>query len=181
MVDTGYSFTHVVPYINGTKCSNGIQRLHIGGKVSWLNYLYHSITGIILQMLTNHMKDILSYRQYHVMEETYVINQVKEDTCFVSENFKADLKIASQPFPTNHIVRNYILPDFNTIRRGWVNKKPIQIIVKINVDKYKWYFKYHEKLSNSNRFEDLFEDICPCPFSVLLINAITFIRIDLVT
>lgn len=69
-------------------------------------------------MLTNHMKDILSYRQYHVMEETFVINQVKEDTCFVSEDFKADLKIASQSFPTNHIVRNYILPDFNTIRRG---------------------------------------------------------------
>ncbi|XP_044764620.1 actin-related protein 6 [Coccinella septempunctata] len=103
VVDSGYSFTHVVPYINGLKCSNAIRRLHIGGK-----------------MLTNHMKDILSYRQYHVMEETYVINQVKEDTCFVSEDFKTDLRIASEPFPKNHIVRNYILPDFNTIRRGYI-------------------------------------------------------------
>ncbi|KAL3289338.1 hypothetical protein HHI36_022776 [Cryptolaemus montrouzieri] len=71
-------------------------------------------------MLTNHLKDILSYRQYHVMEETYVINQVKEDTCFVSEDFKADLKIASVLPPKNHILRNYMLPDFNTIRRGYI-------------------------------------------------------------
>lgn len=70
-------------------------------------------------MLTNHLKDIISYRQLHVMDETYVINQAKEDTCYVSLNFKDDMKIASQHGPQNTIVKNYVLPDFNNIRRGY--------------------------------------------------------------
>lgn len=45
VVDMGYSFTHVVPFIKGKKVKNGIRRIDIGGKV-----------------LTNHLKEILSYR-----------------------------------------------------------------------------------------------------------------------
>jgi actin-related protein 6 len=29
-----------------------------------------------------------------VMDETYVINQIKEDVCFVSTDFNIDMKIA---------------------------------------------------------------------------------------
>ena len=64
------------------------------------------------------MKDILSYRQLYVMEETYVINQVKEDACFMSVNFKNDMRIACYHDENNTIVQNYVLPDFNNIRRG---------------------------------------------------------------
>ncbi|KAJ8925243.1 hypothetical protein NQ315_001430 [Exocentrus adspersus] len=103
IVDSGFSFTHVIPYINGNKYLNGIRRLNVGGK-----------------LLTNHLKDIISYRQYNVMEETYVINQVKEDTCYVAENVKEELKIAAKTGSANHIVRNYVLPDFNNIRRGYI-------------------------------------------------------------
>lgn len=100
VVDTGYSFTHIIPYINGKKYLNGIRRLNIGGK-----------------LLTNHLKDIISYRQYNVMEETYVINQVKEDTCYVAEDVKRELEKAVK---TKEIAINYVLPDFNTIRRGYI-------------------------------------------------------------
>ncbi|XP_017772637.1 PREDICTED: actin-related protein 6 [Nicrophorus vespilloides] len=102
IVDSGYSFTHIVPYVNGKKYTNGIIRMDIGGK-----------------LLTNYLKDILSYRQLHVMEETYVINQLKEDTCYMALDFKKEMQTAKT---TNDIVKNYVLPDFHNIRRGYVHE-----------------------------------------------------------
>lgn len=54
------------------------------------------------------------------MDETYVINQVKEDSCFVSLDFMADMEIARKRGPENTIARDYVLPDFTSIRRGFV-------------------------------------------------------------
>lgn len=34
------------------------------------------------------------HRQLHVMDETHVINQVKEDVCYVSQDFYKDMDIA---------------------------------------------------------------------------------------
>lgn len=103
IVDSGYSCTHIVPYINGKKYYPAVRRIDVGGK-----------------LLTNYLKDILSYRQLHVMEETYVINQVKEDACFMSKCLKDDMRIAKYSDDKNTILRNYILPDFNNIRRGYM-------------------------------------------------------------
>lgn len=97
----GYSFTHIIPFIKGKKVKEGIRRIDIGGK-----------------LLTNHLKEIISYRQLNVMDESYVINQVKEDACFVSQNFNADMKLARKKFPENTIIQDYVLPDFTSIRRG---------------------------------------------------------------
>lgn len=55
---------------------------------------------------------------YDVMEETYVINQVKEDCVYVCEDIKQELKKAMLPQNENPIGINYVLPDFNMIRRG---------------------------------------------------------------
>lgn len=52
------------------------------------------------------------------MDETYVINQVKEDACFVSENFRSDMMQTSYKDKRNKIIREYILPDYSTIKRG---------------------------------------------------------------
>ncbi|XP_018327820.1 actin-related protein 6 [Agrilus planipennis] len=105
IIDTGFSFTHVIPYIDGKKYYKAAKRIDIGGK-----------------LLTNYLKDIISYRQLHVMDETYIINQVKEDSCYVSLDFKEDMKIAGLQGESNTIIRNYVLPDFNNIRRGYVQK-----------------------------------------------------------
>lgn len=102
VIDMGYSFTHIIPFIKGKKVKEGIRRIDIGGK-----------------LLTNHLKEIISYRQLNVMDESYVINQVKEDACFVSQNFNDDMKVARKKFPDNTIVQDYVLPDFTSIRRGW--------------------------------------------------------------
>ncbi len=56
------------------------------------------------------------------MDETYVINQVKEDVCFVSNNFKKDMEVSHEKGEKNHIARDYVLPDYTTIRRGYVLK-----------------------------------------------------------
>lgn len=103
VVDSGYSFTHVVPFINGIKVKDGIRRIDVGGK-----------------LLTNHLKEIISYRQLHVMDETYVINQVKEDSCFVSQNFVKDMKRAKKNIDSNPIVKDYVLPDYTTLKRGFL-------------------------------------------------------------
>lgn len=78
-------------------------RINIGGKI-----------------LTNHLKEVISYRQLHVMEETYVMNQCKEDLCFVSTDFDQDHKIAKMKWPKNTIVKDYVLPDYTTVNRGLI-------------------------------------------------------------
>jgi len=45
VVDCGYSFTHLIPFVQGKKITEFVRRIEIGGKV-----------------LTNHLKDIISYR-----------------------------------------------------------------------------------------------------------------------
>ena len=81
VVDTGYSFTHIVPFFRGHAILEGIRRINVGGK-----------------HLTNYLKEIISYRQLMVMDETYVINQVKEELCYVSSDFENDMKTAKYEF-----------------------------------------------------------------------------------
>ena len=103
VVDTGYSFTHIVPYYRGKIVEGAVKRIDVGGK-----------------LLTNYLKEIVSYRQLHVMDETYVMNQVKEDVCFVSQNFFKDMEVAQKRGAANTIVQEYVLPDFSARRRGFV-------------------------------------------------------------
>ena len=105
VVDTGYSFTHIVPYYRGKIVEGAVKRIDVGGK-----------------LLTNYLKEIVSYRQLHVMDETYVMNQVKEDSCFVSQDFFGDMEIARKKGTANTIVREYVLPDFTTRRRGFLRE-----------------------------------------------------------
>ncbi|MCP9261964.1 Actin-related protein 6 [Dirofilaria immitis] len=103
VIDTGFSFTHIVPYYNGKIIREGILRIDIGGKI-----------------LTNLLKEWISYRQLNVMEETYVMNECKEDICFVAYDFVKYMEIAKRRGKENIIVQDYMLPDFNTHSRGFV-------------------------------------------------------------
>ncbi|XP_072036241.1 actin-related protein 6-like [Amphiura filiformis] len=125
VVDSGYSFTHIVPYHKTKKVKNGVRRINIGGKV-----------------LTNHLKEVISYRQLHVMDETYVINQVKENVCYVSNQFFKDMETAKLKGADNTIVRDYVLPDFSDIKKGYIKKeafsKPAdnEQIVRMNNERF---------------------------------------------
>lgn len=81
----------------------GVLRIDVGGK-----------------LLTNNLKEVVSYRQLHVLDETCVMNQVKEDTCYVSSDFNSDMEIC-QVKKLNSIRCEYILPNFSDRRRGYIN------------------------------------------------------------
>eukprot|EP00064_Thunnus_orientalis_P019654 superscaffoldBa00005014_g19780 len=102
VVDTGFSFTHISPYCRSRAMKDGIRRINVGGK-----------------LLTNHLKEIISYRQLHVMDETHVINQVKEDVCYVSQQFYKDMETAQLKGEENTVMRDYVLPDFSSIKKGF--------------------------------------------------------------
>lgn len=79
IVDSGYSFTHIIPFLKGKPVAKGIRRINVGGK-----------------LLTNHLKEVVSFRHYDMMEETYIINDVKEKCSFVSHDVYKDLKTSRQ-------------------------------------------------------------------------------------
>ncbi|PFH51208.1 hypothetical protein AMATHDRAFT_75070 [Amanita thiersii Skay4041] len=105
LVDSGFSFTHVVPILDGQIVWNAVKRLDVGGK-----------------LLTNHLKELISFRQWNMMDETYIMNQVKESCCYVSLNHKQDLETCWSNPKSNPIVQEYILPDLTTNRSGRIRK-----------------------------------------------------------
>ncbi|KAK6341710.1 Actin- protein 6 [Orbilia brochopaga] len=100
VVDSGYSFTHVVPVINGKPYQAAIRRIDVGGKV-----------------LTNYLKELFSIRQLNMMDETYIVNEIKESCCYVSTDLKRDLDICKR-MKRNDIVKEYVLPDYKTLFTG---------------------------------------------------------------
>ncbi|RXW25338.1 hypothetical protein EST38_g470 [Candolleomyces aberdarensis] len=87
VVDSGFSFTHVVPI----------------------------------------MEELVSFRQWNMMDETHIMNHVKETCCLVSANFKLDLEVCRADPKRNSIIREYILPDLSRNKQGRV-RKPDDIV-----------------------------------------------------
>ena len=104
VVDSGYSFTHIVPHFRNKMIPNATLRIDAGGK-----------------LLTNYLKETVSYRQLHVLDETYVMNQVKEDVCYVSMNFQKEMLSTHER--GNSISCEYVLPNFSHHRRGYVKDR----------------------------------------------------------
>ncbi|KAH0500142.1 Actin-related protein 6, partial [Microtus ochrogaster] len=92
IVDSGYSFTHIVPYCRSKKKKEAI------------------------------------IRQLHVMDETHVINQVKEDVCYVSQDFYRDMDIAKLKGEDNTVMIDYVLPDFSTIKKGFCKPREEMVL-----------------------------------------------------
>ncbi|KAI8349703.1 actin family [Blakeslea trispora] len=104
VIDSGYSFTHIVPFFQQMPLAKGIRRLNVGGK-----------------LLTNHLKEVVSFRAYDMMEETFIMNDVKEKCCFVSQHVLDDLKGCKQK--RNQMVQEYVLPDFIQHTTGHIRTK----------------------------------------------------------
>lgn len=65
-----------------------------------------------------------------MMDETYIMNTVKEATCFISTDFSSDLeKCKRLRTVENPIVRDYVLPDYNTGKGGFV-RPHVPVITK---------------------------------------------------
>lgn len=108
VVDAGYSHTMVTPLFQGKPLHSACRRLEVGGKT-----------------LTNQLKDLVSTRQFELRKEDWMANQIKEDVCFISQDFERDLERvwkggAKDPRQVDHsIVVDYVLPDYESIKRGF--------------------------------------------------------------
>ncbi|EPS36512.1 hypothetical protein H072_9960 [Dactylellina haptotyla CBS 200.50] len=105
VVDSGYSFTHVIPVINGKSFQAGIRRIDVGGKV-----------------LTNYLKEMFSIRQLNMMDETYIVNEIKESCCYISKDPRRDLDICKR-MKRNSIVKEYVLPDYKSLHKGILRER----------------------------------------------------------
>ncbi|CAK9780965.1 unnamed protein product [Cutaneotrichosporon oleaginosum] len=61
VVDVGYSYSHIVPIRGGEIVWEHVKRIDVGGK-----------------LLTNHLKHLISFRQWNMLDQTYVVNAVRE-------------------------------------------------------------------------------------------------------
>jgi len=101
VIDSGFSFSHIYPIVNSIPEKRAIQRIDVGGKV-----------------LTNYLKEQISGRYYDMMEETYLMNLVKERLCYVSTNYLQDLKSAE--YADSPLFRDYVLPDYKHSKTGYL-------------------------------------------------------------
>lgn len=115
VVDLGHSYTHAVPIVHNAVQWDAVRRLDIGGRV-----------------LTHILKTMFSYRQWNMMDETYLTDKMKAATCFVAACEKTDepaIPMADRPPHTwsfaqlvdlfhthkdNDVVQQYVLPDYAT-------------------------------------------------------------------
>ncbi|KAF7510513.1 hypothetical protein GJ744_006359 [Endocarpon pusillum] len=75
VVDSGYSHTIITPLYNGVPVQRAIRRVDLGGK-----------------HLTNLLKEVVSLRYFDLHQDTKIVNDIKEDVCFVSPNYKMDME-----------------------------------------------------------------------------------------
>ncbi|KAL4436635.1 hypothetical protein ABPG75_003774 [Micractinium tetrahymenae] len=101
VVDAGFSFTHAVPVFDWRVLPAAVRRIDLGGKA-----------------LTNFMKELVSYRSINMMDEAYLLEHVKEQLCFVSQDVRADLAAARTRRSPHR--REYVLPDGLTDTWGHV-------------------------------------------------------------
>ena len=114
VVDSGFSFTHVTPVVEGKIIWSAVKRYF---PPTAMTYSSLNVGG---KFLTNYLKEVISYRHYNMMDETYLINNVKESCCFVSQNFSSDLeKFKSK---SGGEVK-YVLPDYSHSKEGYVLKE----------------------------------------------------------
>ena len=122
VIDSGFSFTHVVPFIQNKLQKHAIKRINIGGK-----------------LLTNYLKELVSYRQWNMMDEFVLMNQVKEQLCFVSNDLVKDLEEGRKLSRAQRVdgmrdhlggrlKKHFVLPDFQNILKGYVkpDAEPIE-------------------------------------------------------
>ncbi|XP_057430288.1 actin-related protein 6 [Lotus japonicus] len=103
VVDCGFSFTHAAPVFQNFTLNYAVKRIDLGGKA-----------------LTNHLKDLVSFRSLNVMDETFIIDEVKEKLCFVSLDLPLHLNVARKSGKENLLRCTYVLPDGVTYMKGFV-------------------------------------------------------------
>ena len=123
VIDSGYSHSTVTPFFNGRPIQQAIRRLDVGGK-----------------FLTNYLKELISIRHYNMLDETYIMNEIKEAVCYVSEDFKRDLERTWKGTSSSRkkalgderdIAIDYVLPDYNAHKPGFMRPHDPSLTAKM--------------------------------------------------
>ncbi|KAF1351572.1 Actin/actin-like protein [Lizonia empirigonia] len=110
VIDTSYSDTTILPLYNGKVLHSAVRRLSVGGK-----------------LLTNYMKELSSLRHYNMMEETYLLNEIKEAVSYVAaspQQYAHDLertwkgRLGDRRELDSSVVVDYVLPDYENAIHG---------------------------------------------------------------
>lgn len=99
VLDVGYSHSHVVPCYDGYPVNHATGRCDVAGKA-----------------MTNFLKELISYRQWNMMDETWLVNHVKEQLSYVSADFESEMRQLER----NPRCSEFVLPDYVTSRTGWI-------------------------------------------------------------
>ncbi|KAF2500421.1 Actin/actin-like protein [Lophium mytilinum] len=108
LIDTSYSHTTITPLYNGRPIHSAIRRMSVGGK-----------------LLTNYLKELSSTRHINMLDETYLLNEIKEAVSFVSPSFKTDLErtwkggLSDRREVDPSIVLDYVLPNYEHSAHGF--------------------------------------------------------------
>ncbi|KAF2712403.1 Actin/actin-like protein [Pleomassaria siparia CBS 279.74] len=123
IIDTSYSDTTILPIYSGQLIQSAVRRLTVGGK-----------------LLTNYLKELASLRHYNMMEETYLLNEIKEAVSFVApstQQFSKDLertwkgRLGDKRTVDSSIVLDYVLPDYEGAIHGYARPHdPLQSRVR---------------------------------------------------
>ena len=123
VIDSGFSHTTITPIYKGRPIQQATRRLDIGGK-----------------FLTNYLKELVSIRHYNMLDETHLMNEVKEAICFVSDDFKRDLERTWKNTSNNRkkiletdreILVDYVLPDYNRHLSGYMRPHDPSLTAKV--------------------------------------------------
>lgn len=76
VIDSGFDSTFIIPIIYGCIYWKGVKKLDIGGR-----------------FLSGFLKEVISFRYYNVADETVLINNIKEQSCFVAEDYNKSLDV----------------------------------------------------------------------------------------
>jgi actin-related protein 6 len=111
VIDTSYSDTTILPLYNGRLLQSAVRRLTVGGK-----------------LLTNYLKELSSLRHYNMMEETHLLNEIKEAVSYVAPSaheYAQDLertwkgRLGDRRELDPSVVVDYVLPDYENSIHGY--------------------------------------------------------------
>lgn len=89
VVESSESATYVTPFVDGAPVKQTVKRLDVGGR-----------------LLTNYLKEILSFRHLDLKNSDRLIKQIKEDLGFVSQSLMQDMRCKRGSF-----LKHFVMPD----------------------------------------------------------------------
>lgn len=98
VIDSGFNCTWVVPIIKGVPFYRAVKKLDIGGRF---------INGLL--------KETISFRHYNVMDETILVENIKQKCLFMSP-----VSYFDSFSKRNQTAVEYVLPDLQTSLQGYV-------------------------------------------------------------